>query len=187
MKVNLKQHYNDQLAKDLSASLACNVMETPRLLKITLNMGLGAQAVADKKQVSLAQATLTQIAAQQAIITKTRKSIAGFKIRDDWPIGVKVTLRDEVMWNFLQSLVFVVLPRVRDFRGLNHKAFDGRGNYNFGLPEHTVFPQIDYDQIDRIRGLDIAITTTAKTDEAAYALLSGLFFPFKNKISGQGS
>ena len=182
MTVNLKQRYREEVFEALHQALKCNAMQTPKLLKITLNMGLGAAAITDKKQIAEAQKDLKMIAGQHPIVTRTRRSIAGFKIREDWPIGVKVTLRGDRMWHFLQRLIFLVLPRVRDFRGLNARSFDGHGNYNLGLSEHIVFPEINYDKVERVRGLDIAITTTARTNEEAYALLSRLFFPFKNKL-----
>ena len=158
-------------------------MEVPKISKITLNMGLGGAAVADKKQVTDAKKDLGLIASQQPIVTMTKKSIAGFKIREGWPIGVKVTLRGDKMWQFLQRLVFVSLPRVRDFRGLTKKSFDGRGNYSLGLKEHVVFPEIDYNTANQTRGLDITITTTAKNNEQAYSLLAGLLLPFKERIA----
>jgi large subunit ribosomal protein L5 len=185
MTVNLKQRYREEVFEVLHQTLKCNAMQTPKLLKITLNMGLGSAAITDKKQIAGAQKDLKMIAGQHPIVTRTRRSIAGFKIREDWPIGVKVTLRGDRMWHFLQRLIFVVLPRVRDFRGLNSRSFDGHGNYNLGLSEHIVFPEIDYDKVERVRGLDIAITTTARTNEEAYALLSRLFFPFKSKLVKQ--
>jgi len=156
-----------------------SVMEVPRITKITLNMGLG-EAVADKKVVDHAVGDMEKIAGQKAVVTLARKSVAGFKIRDGWPIGCKVTLRSDRMYEFLDRLINIAIPRVRDFRGLNGKSFDGRGNYSMGVKEQIIFPEIDYDKIDAVRGMDITITTTAKTDEEARALLKAFNFPFKN-------
>jgi large subunit ribosomal protein L5 len=156
-----------------------NVMEVPRITKITLNMGVG-EAVADKKVMDHAVSDMEKIAGQKAIVTKSRKSIAGFKIRDNWPVGCKVTLRRERMFEFLDRLINIAVPRIRDFRGLNGRAFDGRGNYSMGVGEQIIFPEIDYDKIDAVRGMDITITTTAKTDEEAKALLAAFNFPFRN-------
>ena len=153
-------------------------MEVPRIEKITLNMGVG-EAVADKKVMEHAVGDLEKIAGQKPVVTLARKSIAGFKIRDDYPVGCKVTLRKERMFEFLDRLISVALPRVRDFRGVNSKSFDGQGNYNMGVREQIIFPEIEYDKIDTLRGLNITITTTAKTDEEARALLSLFKFPFK--------
>jgi large subunit ribosomal protein L5 len=153
-------------------------MEVPRITKITLNMGLG-EAVADKKIVEHAMGDMAKIAGQQPIVTKARKSIAGFKIREGWPLGCKVTLRRQRMYEFLDRLINVAIPRIRDFRGLNGKAFDGRGNYSMGVREQIIFPEIDYEKIDALRGMDIVITTTAKTDEEGRALLSAFNFPFR--------
>jgi large subunit ribosomal protein L5 len=153
-------------------------MEAPRITKITLNMGVG-DAVADKKVIQAAVADMEKIAGQKAIITKARKSIAGFKIRDDMPIGCKVTLRSDRMYEFLDRLISIAIPRIRDFRGMSSKSFDGRGNYSMGVKEQIIFPEIDYDKIDKIRGLDITITTTAKNDEEGLALLKHFNFPFK--------
>ncbi|WP_455367070.1 50S ribosomal protein L5 [Kaarinaea lacus] len=155
-----------------------SVMEVPKITKITLNMGIG-EAVADKKVIQHAVGDMAKIAGQQPIVTKARKSIAGFKIRDGWPIGCKVTLRRERMYDFLDRLVTIAIPRIRDFRGLNPKSFDGRGNYTMGIHEQIIFPEIDYDKIDAIRGMDITFTTTAKTDEEAKALLMAFNFPLK--------
>jgi large subunit ribosomal protein L5 len=157
-----------------------NAMQVPRVSKITLNMGVG-EAVADKKIMDRAVGDLEQIAGQKAIVTHARKSVASFKIRDGWPVGCKVTLRRERMYEFLDRLVNIAMPRIRDFRGMNRKSFDGRGNYSMGVREQIVFPEIDYDKIDTIRGLDITITTTAKSDEEAMALLEAFNFPFKAK------
>ena len=155
------------------------VMQVPKLEKITLNMGVG-EAIADKKIMDNAVSDLRAIAGQQPIVTKARKSVAGFKIREGWPIGCKVTLRRERMYEFLDRLINVAIPRIRDFRGLNPKSFDGRGNYTMGVKEQIIFPEIDYDKIDALRGLDITITTTASTDEEGRALLEAFKFPFRS-------
>ena len=154
-------------------------MQVPRITKITLNMGVG-EAVADKKVLEFALGDMTKIAGQKPVVTKARKSIAGFKIRDGYPIGCMVTLRGPRMYEFLDRLVSVALPRVRDFRGVSGKGFDGRGNYNMGVKEQIIFPEIEYDKIDALRGMNISVTTTAKTDEEARALLAAFKFPFKN-------
>jgi large subunit ribosomal protein L5 len=156
-----------------------SVMQVPRITKITLNMGVG-EAIGDKKVLEFAAGDMEKISGQKPIITKARKSIAGFKIREGWPIGCKVTLRKERMYEFLDRLINVAIPRIRDFRGLNGKAFDGRGNYSMGVTEQIIFPEIDYDKVDALRGLDITITTTAQTDEEGRALLEAFKFPFKN-------
>ncbi len=156
-----------------------NPMQVPRITKISLNMGVG-DAVNNKKVLDNAVEDLTKIAGQKAVKTKARKSIAGFKIRDGYPIGCRVTLRRERMYEFLDRLVSVAIPRVRDFRGLSAKSFDGRGNYSMGVREQIIFPEIEYDQVDAVRGLDVTITTTAETDEEARALLSAFSFPFRN-------
>ncbi|RPH67351.1 MAG: 50S ribosomal protein L5 [Burkholderiales bacterium] len=156
-----------------------SVMQVPRITKITLNMGV-SEAVADKKVLDNATADLTRIAGQKVVITKAKKAIAGFKIREGYPIGCMVTLRGERMFEFLDRLVTVALPRVRDFRGVSSKAFDGRGNYNVGVKEQIIFPEIEYDKVDALRGLNISITTTAKNDEEAKALLAAFKFPFRN-------
>ena len=175
----LQEHYNKTLVHDLQKTLGLkNIMEVPKITHITLNMGLG-EAVGDKKIVEKAVEDMTLIAGQKPVVTMSRKSIAGFKIRDGWPIGCMVTLRREKMYEFLDRLVTVSIPRVRDFRGLNPRSFDGRGNYNLGFKEQIIFPEIDYDKIDAIRGLDIAIATTAKTNEEGRALLDAFKFPFK--------
>ena len=175
----LKDLYKQEIAPKLQSELGLdNVMEIPRLSKITLNMGVG-EAIGDKKILQNAVANLEQIAGQKAIVTRARKSIAGFKVREDWPIGCKVTLRRERMYEFLDRLISIAIPRIRDFRGLSSK-FDGRGNYTMGVTEQIIFPEIDYDKIEAIRGLDISITTTAKTDEQGKALLSAFNFPFRN-------
>jgi large subunit ribosomal protein L5 len=153
-------------------------MQVPRIVKITLNMGVG-EAVADKKVLENAVADLTAISGQKPLVTKARKSVAGFKIREGYPIGAKVTLRGERMWDFLERLVSIAIPRIRDFRGVNPKSFDGRGNYSMGVREQIIFPEIDYDKVDAVRGLDITITTTARTDDEGRALLAAFNFPFK--------
>jgi large subunit ribosomal protein L5 len=153
-------------------------MQVPRIEKITLNMGLG-EAVADKKVLENAQADMTAIAGQKPIVTVARKSVAGFKIREGYPIGCKVTLRGERMWEFLERLISIAIPRIRDFRGLNPKSFDGRGNYSMGVKEQIIFPEIDFDKVDKIRGMDITITTSAGSNDEAQALLSAFNFPFK--------
>lgn len=154
-------------------------MQVPRITKITLNMGV-SEAVTDKKVIEHAVSDLTKISGQKPVVTKTRKSIAGFKIREDYPIGCMVTLRGKRMYEFLDRLISVALPRVRDFRGISGRAFDGRGNYNVGVKEQIIFPEIEYDKIDAVRGMNISITTTAKTDEEAKALLTAFGFPFRN-------
>ena len=156
-----------------------SVMQAPRVTKITLNMGLG-EAVADKKVLQAATSDMEKIAGQKPVVTLARKSIAGFKIRDDMPIGCKVTLRSDKMYEFLDRLISIAIPRIRDFRGMGPKSFDGRGNYSMGVQEQIIFPEIDYDKIDKIRGMDITITTTAKTNEEGLALLKQFNFPFKN-------
>ena len=171
-----KQSVVPELIKEFSYK---NVMQVPRIKKITLNMGVG-EAVADKKQIEIAVRDMTAIAGQKPVVTKARKSIAGFKIRDGWPIGCKVTLRGARMWEFLDRLIAVSIPRIRDFRGTNGKSFDGRGNYSMGVREQIMFPEIDYDKVDAIRGLDITITTSAETDEEGKALLKAFNFPFRN-------
>ena len=153
-------------------------MEVPKITKITLNMGVG-EAAADRKAIEGALSDMTAIAGQKPLITKARKSVAGFKIREGWPIGCKVTLRNRRMYEFLDRLVAVAIPRMRDFRGLNPKSFDGRGNYSMGLREQIVFPEVDFDKVDKLRGMDITITTTAKTDDEARALLRAFNFPLK--------
>lgn len=156
-----------------------SIMEVPRIEKITLNMGVG-EAVADKKVMEHAVADMQKIAGQKPVVTKSKKSIAGFKIRENYPVGCKVTLRKERMYEFLDRLVTVAIPRIRDFRGISGKAFDGRGNYNMGIKEQIIFPEIEYDKIDALRGMNISITTTAKTDDEAKALLAAFKFPFRN-------
>ncbi|MEG6509803.1 50S ribosomal protein L5 [Methyloligella sp. 2.7D] len=175
----LKEHYNAVLKGELVKEFGYqNPMQVPRLEKIVLNMGVG-EAVADSKKVNSAAADLSQIAGQKPVVTRARKSIAGFKLREGMPVGAKVTLRKARMYEFLDRLVNIALPRVRDFRGLNPKSFDGRGNYAMGLKEHIIFPEIDYDKVDEIRGLDIIVCTTAASDDEARALLKGFNFPFR--------
>lgn len=175
----LQTEYRDQIVGQLKERFGFkSVMQVPRIEKITLNMGVG-EAIADKKVMDHAVADLRAIAGQQPIVTFARKSVAGFKIREGWPIGCKVTLRRERMYEFLDRLVNVAIPRIRDFRGLSAKAFDGRGNYSMGVREQIMFPEIDYDKIDVIRGLDITITTSARTDEEGRALLEAFKFPFR--------
>lgn len=177
----LREIYKKDVSKKLKDQFNyANVMEIPKITKITLNMGLG-EAVGDKKVMANATEHLGQIAGQKPIVTYAHKSIAGFKIREGWPIGCKVTLRQDKMYEFLDRLITVAIPRIRDFRGFSAKAFDGTGNYSLGVKEQIVFPEIDYDKIDKIRGMDICITTTAKTDDEARALLKAFNFPFKDK------
>ncbi|MDP6437605.1 MAG: 50S ribosomal protein L5 [Gammaproteobacteria bacterium] len=175
----LQELYNTTVVPQLREQLGVsNVMEVPRVTKITLNMGVG-EAVNDKKVIEKAVQDMTLISGQKASVTVARKSVASFKIRDGYPIGCKVTLRRERMYEFLDRLVSIAIPRIRDFRGLNPKAFDGHGNYNMGVQEQIVFPEVDYDNVDSVRGMDIAITTSATTDEQGRALLDALNFPFK--------
>jgi len=154
-------------------------MQVPRITKVTLNMGVG-EALGDKKQLESAVKDLEAISGQKVVVTKARKSVAGFKVREGWPIGAKVTLRKERMWDFLDRMVDISLPRVRDFRGINPKSFDGRGNYSMGVKEQIIFPEIEYDKVDKLRGMDITITTTARTNDEGRALLKALSFPFKS-------
>ena len=176
----LQQFYKEDVTKQLMEQFGYkNVMEVPKITKITLNMGLG-EAVGDKKVIENAVSDMAKVVGQQPVITKARKSVASFKIRDGYPIGCMVTLRRERMYEFLDRLINISLPRVRDFRGVNGKSFDGRGNYSMGVREQIIFPEIDYDKIDALRGMDITITTNAKTDEDAKALLKAFNFPFKN-------
>ena len=176
----LQQIYREQIAPELMKQFGyTSPMEVPRLVKITLNMGVG-EAVADKKVMDNAVADLTKIAGQKPVVTKAKKAIAGFKIREQQAIGCMVTLRGAKMYEFLDRFVTVALPRVRDFRGISGRAFDGRGNYNVGVKEQIIFPEIEYDKVDALRGLNISITTTAKTDDECKALLSAFKFPFKN-------
>jgi large subunit ribosomal protein L5 len=176
----LQDYYKQTVMAELAKKFGYkSVMEVPRITKITLNMGVG-EAVGDKKVLDHAVDDMTKIAGQKPVTTKSRKSIAGFKIREGYPIGCMVTLRGGRMYEFLDRLVSVALPRIRDFRGISGKAFDGRGNYNLGVKEQIIFPEIEYDKIDALRGMNISITTTAKTDEEAKALLAAFKFPFKN-------
>ena len=175
----LKQFYKDSVVKKMTEQFGyTSIMQVPRIEKITLNMGVG-EAVADKKVMENAVGDMEKIAGQKVIVTKAKKSVAAFKIRDDYPVGCKVTLRRERMYEFLDRLVTVAIPRIRDFRGIPAKSFDGRGNYNMGVKEQIIFPEIEYDKIDAIRGMNITITTTAKTDEEAKALLAAFSFPFR--------
>jgi 50S ribosomal protein L5 len=176
----LLDHYKNHIVQDLIKKFGYkSVMEVPRITKITLNMGVG-EAVADKKILEFAVNDMAKISGQKPVITKARKSIAGFKIRDGYPIGCMVTLRSLRMYEFIDRLVTIALPRVRDFRGISGKGFDGRGNYNMGIREQIIFPEIEYDKIDALRGMNISVTTTAKTDEEAKALLVAFKFPFRN-------
>lgn len=176
----LQDYYKETVAPSLKEKFGYkSVMEIPRITKITLNMGVG-EAVGDKKILEHAVGDMTKIAGQKPVVTKAKKSIAGFKIRDGYPIGCMVTLRGAHMFEFLDRLVTVAMPRIRDFRGISGKGFDGRGNYNLGVKEQIIFPEIEYDKIDALRGMNISITTTAKTDEEAKALLAAFKFPFKN-------
>ncbi len=176
----LQQHYREKVAPELIKKFGYkSPMEVPRITKITLNMGV-SEAVADKKVMDNAVADLTKIAGQKPVVTKAKKAIAGFKIREQQPIGTMVTLRGVRMYEFLDRFVTVALPRVRDFRGISGRSFDGRGNYNVGVKEQIIFPEIEYDTVDALRGLNISITTTAKNDEEAKALLQAFRFPFKN-------
>ena len=178
--VRLEKFYKDEVVPKLMQRFGYkNVMQVPRLSKVTLNMGVG-EAAANKKVLENAIADMNKIAGQKAIATLSKKSIATFKIRDGWPIGCKVTLRRAKMYEFIDRLVNISLPRVRDFRGISGRAFDGRGNYNMGITEQIIFPEIDFDQVDAMRGMDIAITTTARSDEEAKALLEAFSFPFRN-------
>ena len=175
----LKQVYNETIRKALQEQFGyANEMEVPRIDKIVLNMGVG-EATGDSKKPSIAAEDLAMIAGQKAVVTRARNSIAGFKVREKMPIGAKVTLRKERMYEFLDRLVNIALPRVRDFRGLNPKSFDGRGNYAMGIKEHIVFPEINYDKVDQIWGMDVIVCTTAKTDDEARALLKAFNFPFR--------
>ena len=177
---SLKEIFNNEIAPKLMKELSLtNVMQVPRLTKITLNMGVG-EAIGDKKTLESAVSDMTLISGQKPVITKARKSIAGFKVREGWPIGVKVTLRASRMYDFLERLIGIAIPRIRDFRGISAKQFDGRGNFSMGVSEQIIFPEIDYDKIDKLRGLDIAITTTATNDDEGRALLKAFNFPLKN-------
>lgn len=176
----LKEVYNSELVTKLKDELGlANVMEVPRITKITLNMGVG-EALGDKKALENAVADMTAISGQKPVVTVARKSIAGFKVREGWPIGCKVTLRNDRMYDFLEKLISIAIPRIRDFRGISPKSFDGRGNFAMGVTEQIIFPEIDYDKVDTLRGLDITITTTARTDDEGRALLRAFNFPLKN-------
>ena len=176
----LKELYKNEVVAKLTEEFGYkNPMEVPRVTKVTLNMGVG-EALGDKKLMDSAVADMEAIAGQKVIVTKARKSVAGFKVREGWPIGCKVTLRRDRMWEFMDRLVDISLPRVRDFRGINPKSFDGRGNYSMGVKEQIIFPEIDYDKVDKVRGMDVTITTTAKTNDEGRALLKALQFPFRN-------
>lgn len=175
----LHDYYRDQVVNELKNKFGYkSVMQVPRIEKITLNMGVG-EALTDKKLLDNAVADLAAISGQKPLVTKARKSVAGFKIRQGYPIGCKVTLRGERMWEFFERLITIAVPRIRDFRGLSAKSFDGHGNYSMGVREQIIFPEIDYDKVDRVRGLDITITTTAKNDEEGQALLAAFNFPFR--------
>ena len=177
----LQSYYKDTVVPELQKQFDYkNIMEVPKITKITLNMGVG-EAVGDKKVMDRAVGDMTAIAGQKPVVNLARKSVASFKIRDGWPVGCKVTLRRERMYEFLDRLVNIAIPRIRDFRGLNRKSFDGRGNFSMGVKEQIMFPEIDFDKIDAIRGMDITITTNAKTDDEARALLKAFNFPFRDK------
>jgi large subunit ribosomal protein L5 len=178
MAANLQTYYTKTVAPELQKKFSLNAMAVPRITKITLNMGVG-EATSDRKVIEHAVSDMTAIAGQKPVVTKSRLSIAGFKVRENFPVGVKVTLRRERMYEFLERLISIALPRIRDFRGLNPRGFDGQGNYNFGITEQIIFPEIDYDKVDQIRGMNITITTTAKTDEEGKALLEAFSFPFR--------
>ncbi|MEH6518844.1 MAG: 50S ribosomal protein L5 [Halioglobus sp.] len=176
----LKDKFKNELAAQLKEELGLdNVMQVPRITKITLNMGVG-EALGDKKVLENAVGDMEKIAGQKAVVTKARKSIAGFKVRDGWPIGCKVTLRSDRMYEFLERLISIAIPRVRDFRGVSPKSFDGRGNFAMGVTEQIIFPEIDYDKVDALRGMDITITTSARTDDEGRALLRAFNFPLKS-------
>lgn len=176
---NLKELYNTELRTKLKEELGLdNVMEVPRITKITLNMGVG-EALGDKKVLEHAVRDMQQISGQKPVVTKARKSVAAFKVREDWPIGCKVTLRNERMYEFIERLVTIAIPRIRDFRGISPKSFDGRGNFAMGVTEQIIFPEIDYDKVDTLRGMDITVTTTARNNDEGRALLKAFNFPFK--------
>ena len=179
--IRLKELYRNELTEKLKAELSlANVMEVPRVTKITLNMGVG-EAIGDKKALESAVSDLALISGQKPVVTKARKSIAGFKVRQGWPIGAKVTLRRNRMYDFLERLIGIAIPRIRDFRGISPKQFDGRGNFSMGISEQIIFPEIDYEKIDKIRGMDITITTTARNDAERLALLKAFNFPLKGR------
>ncbi len=178
--VRLQEHYNSTVIKQLTEQFGYkSSMQVPKITKITLNMGIG-EAVADKKVVEHAVSDMTKIAGQKPIVCNARKSVANFKVREGWPVGCKVTLRRERMYEFLDRLISIAIPRIRDFRGLNAKSFDGRGNYNMGIKEQIIFPEIDYDKIDTLRGMDITITTSARTNEEGRALLAAFNLPLRS-------
>lgn len=178
--VRLQAYYRDQVIAELTRRFGYKTpMQAPRIIKITLNMGLGG-AVTDKKVIENAMQDMTRISGQKPIVCKARKSVANFKVREGWPIGCKATLRRERMYEFLDRLISIAIPRIRDFRGLNARAFDGRGNYNMGVKEQIIFPEIDYDKIDTLRGMNITITTSARTDEEGRALLAAFKFPLRS-------
>jgi large subunit ribosomal protein L5 len=175
---NLQTQYKEKVAPALQKKLNCSAMAVPRIAKITLNMGVG-EATGDKKIMEHAVADMVAISGQKPIVTKSAKAIANFKVRENYPVGVKVTLRRERMYEFLERLIAIALPRIRDFRGISARGFDGRGNFNFGISEQIIFPEIDFDKVDAIRGMNITITTTAKNDEQGKALLDAFSFPFR--------
>jgi large subunit ribosomal protein L5 len=175
---NLQIFYNEKVRPSLQQKLGCNTMAVPRIKKITLNMGVG-ESTTDRKIIEHAVSDMTAIAGQKPVVTRTKIAISNFKVRENFPVGVKVTLRREHMWEFLERLISIALPRIRDFRGLSARGFDGSGNYNFGITEQIIFPEIDYDKIDHIRGMNITITTTAKNDQEGRALLDAFSFPFR--------
>lgn len=175
---NLQTEFSKKLAPALQKKLSCGAMEVPRISKITLNMGVG-ETTNDRKIIEHAVADMTAIAGQKPVVTKTRIAIAAFKVRENFPVGVKVTLRRERMYEFLERLIVIALPRIRDFRGISARGFDGRGNFNFGITEQIIFPEIEYEKVDAIRGMNITITTTAKNDEQGKALLEAFSFPFR--------
>ncbi|MGH8461687.1 MAG: 50S ribosomal protein L5 [Stenotrophobium sp.] len=175
---NLEKVYREQLTAELQKKLGCGAMEVPRITKITLNMGVG-ETTTDKKIIEHAVADMIAIAGQKPVITKSRLSIAGFKVRENFPVGVKVTLRRVRMYEFLERMIVIALPRIRDFRGISARGFDGRGNFNFGITEQIIFPEIEYEKVDALRGMNITITTTARNDEQGKALLDSFHFPFR--------
>ncbi len=175
---NLQTQYREKIGPALQKKLSCSVMAVPRISKITLNMGVG-EATADKKIIEHAVSDMVAISGQKPIVTKSGKAIANFKMRENYPVGVKVTLRRERMYEFLERLIAIALPRIRDFRGISARGFDGRGNFNFGITEQIIFPEIDFEKIDAVRGMNITITTTAKTDAEGKALLEAFSFPFR--------
>jgi large subunit ribosomal protein L5 len=175
---NLETHYKQKVSPELQKKLSCSSMAVPRITKITLNMGVG-EATADKKIIEHAVANMVAIAGQKPVITKSGKAIANFKMRENYPVGVKVTLRRERMYEFLERLISIALPRIRDFRGISARGFDGRGNFNFGITEQIIFPEIEFEKVDAIRGMNITITTTAKNDAEGRALLDAFSFPFR--------